>query len=95
MSWTEHLGRRDTWARLLFMLLFAAIYGVAEIVLVAVVAVQFGFVALSGKRNENLLRFGGRLARYLYDVVLYLTYNRDRRPFPFDDWPPATSGDLR
>lgn len=85
----QNLTRTETWLRVLYVILFAAIYMVAEIVLVAVVVVQFGFVLISGKRNPNLLQFGGRLSRYMYDVLLYFTFRSDNEPFPFDDWPAA------
>ena len=85
----QNLTRAETWVRMLYAILFAAIYTVAEIVLVAVVLVQFGFVLISGRRNPNLLQFGGRLSRYMYDVLLYFTFRSDNEPFPFDDWPAA------
>ncbi len=87
----QNLTRGATWIRVLYVILFAAIYMVAEIVLVAVVIVQFGFVLISGKRNKNLLQFGGRLSRYMYDVLLYFTFRSDDEPFPFDEWPAADS----
>ena len=85
----QNLTRSETWIRVLYVILFAVIYMVAEVVLIAVVVVQFGFVLITGKRNENLLRFGGSLSRYMYDVLLYFTFRSDDRPFPFDDWPAA------
>ncbi len=85
----QNLTRGETWIRMLYVVLFAAIYTVAEVVLVAVVVVQFGFVLISGKRNPNLLQFGGRLSRYMYDLLLYFTFRSDAKPFPFDDWPAA------
>ena len=85
----QNLTRADTWVRVLYVILFAALYAVAKLVLVAVVVVQFGFVLIAGKRNPNLLQFGGRLSRYMYDLLLYFTFRSDSRPFPFDDWPEA------
>ncbi len=85
----QNLTRSETWLRLLYVILFAAIYTVSEFVLAAVVIVQFGFVLIAGKRNDNLLQFGGRLSRYMYDLLLYFTFRTDNRPFPFDDWPAA------
>ena len=85
----QNLTRAGTWIRVLYVILFAAIYTVAEIVLVAVVVVQFGFVLISGKRNPNLLQFGARLSRYMYDVLRYFAFSSDAKPFPFDDWPAA------
>lgn len=87
----QSLTRSDTWMRVLYVILFAAIYTVAEFVLLAVVVVQFGFVLISGKRNHNLLQFGGSLSRYMYDVLLFFTFRSDTRPFPFDAWPAADS----
>jgi hypothetical protein len=85
----QNITRSETWIRVLYVILFAAIYTVTEMVLVAVVVVQFGFVLISGKRNPNLLQFGGRLSRYMYELLLYFTFRNDKEPFPFDDWPAA------
>jgi len=83
----QNLSRSETWQRLLYIILFVVIYSVAEIVVVAVVAVQFGFVLITGNRNENLLDFGAALSQFLYDVLLYFTFKSDRKPYPFDAWP--------
>ncbi|NIR30947.1 MAG: DUF4389 domain-containing protein [Gammaproteobacteria bacterium] len=83
----NNVTRGQTWQRLLFILLFAFIYTVAEIVIAAVVVLQFGFELIAGKRNRNLLDLGASLSRYAYEILLYVTYNSDRRPFPFSDWP--------
>jgi len=61
----KNLTRSQTWIRVFYVILFAVIYMVAEVVLVAVVVIQFGFVLITGKRNQNLLQFGGRLSRYM------------------------------
>lgn len=83
----SHLTRRETWLRGLFILLFALIYSTAEVVLTAVVVFQFAFVLVSGGRNPRLLAFGQQLSTYLYQVLLYMTFNRDERPWPYDAWP--------
>jgi len=76
--------------RLLFMLVFAVIYSVAEVVLVMVVVFQFFCVLLSGKRNDQVLSLGEQLSTYIYQVLRYLTYNSDERPYPFSAWPLAS-----
>ncbi len=85
----KNLSRFETWQRLLYIVLFVFVYSVAELVVVAVVAVQFGFVLITGNCNQNLLDFGAALSRFLYDVLLYFTFKSDRKPFPFDAWPKA------
>ncbi|MEE8296682.1 MAG: DUF4389 domain-containing protein [Hyphomicrobium sp.] len=86
-SLKKNLSHGETWIRLLYVLLFIAIYSVGEIVLAAVVTLQFGFVLLTGERNENLLRFGGSVSRFIYEVLLYFTFKSDDKPFPFGAWP--------
>ena len=90
----SNLTRRETWLRGLFILLFAVVYGIAEVVLAAVVLFQFLATLFTGERNPRLLRFGGQLSTFLYQVLLYVTFNRDQRPWPFDAWPAAESAAL-
>lgn len=82
-----NLSRRETWLRLLFMLLFAAIYSLAEIMLGAVVLFQFASTLITGRRNERLLVFGESLSRFIYQILRFMTYNSDDKPFPFGAWP--------
>lgn len=83
----RNLTRRDTWSRALFVILFALIYSIAEIVLATTVVLQFGFVLISGERNQKLLEFGDNLSKFIYQILRFVTFNSDDRPFPFSDWP--------
>ncbi|MBT8444988.1 MAG: DUF4389 domain-containing protein [Gammaproteobacteria bacterium] len=83
-----HVKERSTWLRLFFMIVLVFVGGIARIVTGAVVVVQFFWVLLTGDRNEPLLRLGQSLATFVYQIVRYLTFNTEERPFPFDlDWP--------
>jgi len=83
----ENVKDSSVWKRLLFMLLFGFLYSVAEVVLVAVVVFQFLFVLFTGNKNDRLLDLGSKISNYIYQVLRYLTYNNDERPYPFSDWP--------
>ncbi|OIO71501.1 MAG: DUF4389 domain-containing protein [Zetaproteobacteria bacterium CG12_big_fil_rev_8_21_14_0_65_55_1124] len=83
----ENLKDGNVWVRLLFMVLFAVIYSVAEVVLAMVIVFQFLCVLVSGERNDRALSLGSQIAAYIYQVLRYLTYNLDERPYPFADWP--------
>jgi Domain of unknown function (DUF4389) len=87
----SNITRRGTWLRALYMLLFAVIYNVTEIVLAAVVLLQFFLVLLLGESNQRLLAFGKGLSTYVYQIFLFLTYNSEEIPFPFNPWPTADS----
>jgi hypothetical protein len=83
----ENVKDSSVWKHLLFMLLFGFLYSVAEVVLVAVVVFQFLFVLFTGNKNDRLLDLGSKISNYIYQVLRYLTYNNDERPYPFSDWP--------
>ena len=83
----EHLTSRDSWLRLLFIVLFVALWTIARFVVFAVIVLQVLFLLLSGKRNARLAGFGASLAVYSYELVAYLTFASEKQPFPFSDWP--------
>lgn len=74
--------------RFLFMVVVAFIYGVSRVVVGAVVVVQFFWFVFARAPNDRLSEFGESLAVFTYQIVRYLTFATDDRPFPFDlDWP--------
>ncbi len=83
----ENIKSRSTWVRLLFMILFTAIWSVSRLVVAAVVAIQFFIVLFTGASNSRLRTFGQSLATYSYQLVAYLTFVTEEQPFPFNDWP--------
>jgi len=90
----DHVKSRSTWTRFLFMLVFFALYAVSRPVVFAVVVLQFLWVLFTGKSNEKLTVLGHALAIYTAEIIDFLTFNTDVRPFPFDrDWPAEPGGD--
>ena len=83
----DNVKSRSTWLRLLFMILFSAIWTVSRFVVIAVVVIQFLLVLLTGEVNARLAALGQSLATYTYQIVAYLTFVTEAQPFPFDDWP--------
>jgi hypothetical protein len=84
---SQHATDRSTWIRGLYMLIFAIIWRVAELVLVLVAVFQFGFRLFTGAANPRLASFGQDLATYAYQIVLFLTFRSEDKPFPFSSWP--------
>ncbi len=84
---------KETGIRLLFVILFGAIYSVAELVVAAVVILQFGFKFVTGDTNGKLLMFNGSLNRFIYDILQFVSFRNDDKPFPFDDWPSEADDD--
>ena len=80
----------NIWMRGMYILLFGFIYSAAEVVMIAVVALQFVFILFTQSKNLKVLEFGADLSEFLYQIFRYLTFNSDSRPFPFADWPKGT-----
>lgn len=91
----DHLKSSETWLRLVFMIVMILIWGISRIVVLAVVAIQFFWVLFTGETNQQLRQFGQSLAIYTYQIVRYLTFNTNERPFPFDQSWPLEGPDLR
>lgn len=86
-----NLGNKGTWLRLIYMILFAVIFNVSELVAAVVVVIQFLFKLLTGKANEQLQNFGQNLAVYFQQMVGFLTYHTEDMPYPFGPWPGAAA----
>ena len=83
----KNLMSESLWLRILYMVIFYLVSQVA-IMLVAVLAVaQALFNLVTGKPNLNLQEFSIGLNRYLYQILCFLTFNSDKKPYPFTDWP--------
>ena len=86
----ENIKSRSTWLRLLFMLAYYLIGTVATAVLSLVVILGFLWVLFTGEKNGQLQQAGQVIANYLYEIIRYLTFNAEDKPFPFgNDWPSA------
>ena len=90
----QNLRNRTTWLRALYMLLFTVFYGVAEIVIAVVVLFQLLSVLFTGDANWRLLALGQNLSTYVYQIMLFLTFNSDDHPYPFADWPKGAPCEL-
>ena len=77
----------STLSRIFFTLLFGLIGWIAVWIFCFVVIIQFGFLLVTGKTNINLKAFNKEVGLYLNDMIRYLSFQTDEKPFPFRDWP--------
>jgi len=83
----QYVTAKQTWSRGLFIVLFAVIYSIAEIVLFTVVLFQFLSMLFTGETNDRLLKFGQSLSTYVYQILQFMTANSEEHPYPFNPWP--------
>ncbi len=74
------------WIRLVYMTLFLILLYSTIVVAGLLVFIQVLFVLISGSANGNITRATADLTRYINQILLFLTYNDDRKPFPFSPW---------
>ncbi|MBO0334081.1 DUF4389 domain-containing protein [Sneathiella sp. CAU 1612] len=86
----KHVKSKTTWTRLIYLILYAIIFRVASIVLFAITIIQFLKALLTGSPFERVQSFGGALAEYNKQLVAFLSYQSDEKPFPVGPWPPET-----
>ncbi len=83
----ENIKAQDTWVRLIFILIYAVVLWATSFVLTLVVIFQFLTVLITRQTQENLLDFGEGLAEFVRQIISYMTFNTDDKPFPFGEWP--------
>jgi len=90
----HNLQSANQWMRILYMLLFWIILYVAMSVTGIVIFIQVLFALITGKDNKNLRTLGKSLATFINQILLFLTYNDHRKPFPFAAWGEVESVDI-
>ncbi|VVS94178.1 DUF4389 domain-containing protein [Desulfoluna spongiiphila] len=73
--------------RALFMLAFWIASRVALTIVVVLALFQLICSLVTRSPNDKIMRFGKNLGVYLSQIVDFLTYNTDQKPWPFQDWP--------
>lgn len=77
------------WLRILFMAAYALAAWVVGCLLGVLVVVQLVLALITGAPNLNLQKAGYQLVRYLEQILQFLLYNSEEKPFPAADFPSA------
>ncbi len=77
----------ELFSRIFYTVLFCLIGWMTLWVFTFVVLIQFGFLLITGQVNKNLKGFNKEIGLFLFDMIKYLSFQSDVKPFPFRDWP--------
>ena len=84
----DNLKSKATWTRLLFMLISCVLVSIASFVGTFVVVLGFLWLLFTGEVNQQIRQVGQSIAAYIYEIIRYLTFNTEDRPFPLGgEWP--------
>lgn len=73
--------------RLLYTIFFIIIANIVSWIVCVVVIVQFLYSWIGGSLNEKLLSFSGSLSEYAKELIVYISFNSDKKPWPVGEWP--------
>ena len=84
----DNLRKPAVWIRIVFMVAFAVVLYliIAPVILVVIIA-QILFVFIAGSPNSNLRDFSIALVEYIFQILKFLIYATDNKPFPFSNFP--------
>lgn len=86
-QWKDNIKSESFWLRSVFMVLFFVVYRIVDILVLLVSISQWLYVLLSGDANQGLRKFANGLSLYVAQIINYLSYNTEEKPYPFSDWP--------
>ena len=82
-SLTDTTIPTNAFVRLFFMIVFFALFGLVRFMAWAVVLFQFFSHLLTGRVTQRGSRWGEALSNWIHQMMLFMTYNTERMPFPF------------
>lgn len=84
----ENVRELSSWVRVLFVIFFIVVlHFIIGPLIVLLALVQGLFRIFTTKGNENLAGFGALLVAYVAQILNFVTFNSETRPFPFSDFP--------
>ena len=87
VSIKENAKNIDVWTRGLFILVYGVIFYFLYFLIWLMVIFQFIMKLVTNELNTQLLDFSDSLIKYVAQILLYMTFKSEERPFPFSPWP--------
>lgn len=83
----RNVSDKDTWLRLVYMVVLGIAFYFASSLLFAIALLQFLAKLFTGNVLGGLMSFSVNLGTYLAQIAQYLAYNNHDKPFPFAAFP--------
>ena len=84
----KNLKDASSWTRVFIAGIFVLfLYLVVGPLVIVILVTQILFNLLSGSSNSNLAEFSELLIEYIKQILNFILYRRDEKPFPFSGFP--------
>ncbi len=88
-SLKDNVSKTATWTRLVYLIVYGAIFGLVGGLVILISVSQFLLKLLTGTVNLRLKLLGRDLGIYISDIAAFVTFHGTTTPYPFSPWPSA------
>ncbi len=83
----QNIKQPSTWKRGLYILLYSICFQLSATLLFFIVFFQFMAKLITAETNDQLRKLSRSLASYVYQLILFMSFNSNDKPYPYGDWP--------
>ena len=87
---TENIKKPSIWVNFFLKVIYLIFLNFIVPFLGFITLLQLLFSIGSKKPNENLVSFSKKISSYIYQIINFITYSSDQRPWPFNSFPESS-----
>ena len=84
---TENIKQPSIWVNFFLKVIYLIFLNFIIPFFGFITLLQFLFSLGSKKPNDNLISFSKKISIYIYQIINFITYSSDERPWPFNAFP--------
>lgn len=78
---------RALWLRILYMIVFYFVSKLVFMLIILITVIQSLSKLITGNVLEPVWKFSQSLNIYILQIMNFLTFHTEEKPFPFSNWP--------
>ncbi|WP_250658195.1 DUF4389 domain-containing protein [Alkalimarinus coralli] len=87
MSDNREYDKEAHWLRIIYMIGFYVVYKIIDLLIIVMLILQAVVTTFGTGPNQRLTEFGASLATYVSQIIRFLSYADEKKPYPFSEWP--------
>jgi len=80
-------SQKPSLVRLMYMILFSIIGRFVSLIVFFAAIFQFIYAWIYSKPNEKVLEFTQGLSEFAKQIIVYVAFNTEEKPWPIGEWP--------
>ena len=87
---TENIKEPSIWVNFFLKVVYLIFLNFIVPFLGFITLLQLLFIIVTKKPNGNLISFSKKVSSYIYQIINFITYSSDQRPWPFNSFPESS-----